>query len=334
MLFDHVVARVKTATRECWIDATDIHRGGRPSSWTSLPFRLGLPIHPAVAGLVEIPEPDPADTSLRVRENLTLDSRARSGRFDVTVTAGGLRADWLRRLINSQGMPGLHAFLKAFMEATRRGVEFAADPVIEDDISNNIVKLAVRGTMHDALKPDPQRALDLMGLAPFSFAGIFAATGAATRKQPAALSFPNNIAHETQVVHPSLSKADCPREFVKNEAFELECGSRLEGGHPVYWFNYRCRMDRVQPAAYQRYRLAVERAMKSLDVYLHLPSARGNSAGSTAGDVEGSWGGGVQEPQTVHPYRHRVRESRNIVRFVGLLIIIIIILIRLVAALT
>ena len=322
--FDHVVTRVRQGGRELWIDATDLYRGGRPSEWVDLPFAWGLPLAPGSTELVKIPDAPPGAAFLKVKERVKPDSRTRKVHLDLDLVAGGPKADWIRGLVDSQGMPGLQKFLKDYMESTRRGVEFDEDPGFEDDRESNKVVLRVKASIPKGVIRDPEYARDFVRLTPFSFAGALAGTENWSRRLPLNLGALDRVEHEIEVDHPRITKADFPRQTVKNPAFELDAGSRLERGKPVFWFSVSTLADRVEPSGLSRYKTAMERAYGIVDVSLHLPG----QGRRTATDPENRWGGGIPSPRAARA--GQAMESMRIIRFAGAGLVILVFVIRIV----
>lgn len=325
-LFDHVVTRVALEGKELWIDATDLYRGGRPSTWTNLPYAWGLPLAKGASDLVPIPETPSGETYLKVKEQVKPDSKTRAVAMNITILSGGRRADWLRGLVDSQGMPGVQKFLKGFMETTRRGVELVDDPAFDDDREKNEITLQVNARVSQGVQQDPEYARDRVLLAPFSFSGVLAGFNEPKRKGPLSLGALDRIEHEIEVDHPDVTKADYPRQTVKNPAFELDAGSRLDGRRPVFWFACSTLADRVETAELTKYKSAVERAFGILDVVLTLPS-RGRKNVQTM-DPENRWGGGIPSPRAARV--GQAAESVNIVRYVCIGIVVIAAIIRIV----
>jgi hypothetical protein len=326
-LFDHVVTRVDVAGRVLWIDPTDLHRGGRPSEWTHLPFAWGLPLKEGASELLGIPAALAGETFLKVKEYVKPDSKSRAVALDIEITTGGRRADWLRGLAGSQGMPGIQKFLKGFMETTRRGIELEEDPVYHDDRASNTGRIEVRARIPKGVLQDPEYARDFVALAPFSFAGALAGVDNPRRKTPLALGTKDRIEHEIEVEHPHVSKADFPRKTVKNAAFQMDAGSRMEGSRPVYWFTCSTLEDRVMPTDLPLYKSAVERAYGILDISLTLP-ASGRKGRPPSNDPENRWGGGIPTPQAARAGESR--EAAKIARFVGIVVFVLIVLLKMI----
>lgn len=324
-LFDHVVTRAEVGGSVLWIDPTDLHRGGRPSGWTHLPFSWGLPLRAGASDLLEIPEAPAGETFLKVKERVKPDSRSRSVALGIEITAGGRRADWLRGLADSQGMPGIQKFLKGFMETTRRGIELEEDPLYHDDRQCNTGRIEVRARIPQGVLQDREYARDCVPLAPFSFAGALVGVDNPRRRTPLALGARDRIEHEIEVEHPHVSKADFPRKTVKNAVFQMDAGSRMEGNRPVFWFTCSTLEDRVMPADLTLYKAAVERAYGILDVSLTLPPS-GRRVGQQSHDPENRWGGGIPSPQAARA--GEAREAARIARFVAIGIIVLVILFK------
>ena len=324
-LFDHVITRAEIAGRILWIDPTDLYRGGRPSGWTHLPFSWGLPLQAGASELLEIPDAPAGEMFLKVRERVKPDSKSRVVALDIEITAGGRRADWLRGLAGSQGMPGIHKFLKNLMETTRRGVELEDDPVYHDDRGSNMGRIEVRARIPKGVLQDQVYARDIVPLAPFSFAGILTGVDNIRRKAPLALGTRDRIEHEIEVEHPHVSKADFARQTVKNPAFQVDAGSRMEGNRPVYWFSCSTLEDRVRPKDLPLYKTAVERACGILDISLHLP-ASGRKVGQQSSDPENRWGGGIPSPRAAKAGESL--ETARIAKFAAIGIVLLVILLK------
>lgn len=322
--FDHVVARVMHGGTELWIDATDLYRGGRPSAWIDLPFAWGLPLAPGSAELVKIPDAPAGASFLKVKERVKPDTRTRKVQMDLEIVTGGRKADWTRGLLDSHGMPGLQKFLKEYIETSRRGVEIDEDPDFQDDRGINEVTLRVKASIPKGVLQDPEHARDFVVLAPFSFAGALPVTENWNRRVPLNLGGLDRIEHEIEVDHPNVTKADFPRQTVKNPAFEVDAGSRMERGKPVFWFSCSTLADRVAPAALSRYKTAVERAYGILDVSLNLPGR----APKNAVDPEHRWGGGIPSPMAGRA--GQARETMQIVKFVGIGLVILVFIVRII----
>ncbi len=326
-MFDHVVTRVGLDGKTLWIDATDLYRGGRPSGWISLPLAWGLPLAPGESDLVEIPDAGPGETYLKVREHVKPDSATRSVAVEAELVAGGRRADWLRGLMDSQGMQGLQKFLKSYMETTRRGIELSGDPSFDDDREKNEIVIRVSTRIPQGVQQDPEYARDRVSLAPFTFAGMLPVSETSTRAMPLFLGTADRIEHEIEVEHPAVTKADYPRQTARTSAFQVDVGSRMAGPRPVFWFSCSILEDRVAPADLTKYKAAVDRAYGILDVCLHLP-AKGRRSGSA--HPERRWGGGIPSRAA---HAGQATGAMRIVWFVCLGIVILSILIRLIAAL-
>jgi hypothetical protein len=326
-LFDHVVTRAEVAGRVLWIDPTDIHRGGRPSGWTHLPFAWGLPLRTGADDLLEIPDAPAGETFLKVKERVKPDSRSRAVTFDIEITTGGRRADWLRGLAGSQGMPGIQKFVKGFMETTRRGIELEEDPEYHDDRVANTGRIEVRARIPQGVQQDREYARDFVALAPFSFVGVLSGVDNPKRRTPLALGAKDRIEHEIEVEHPLITKADFPRKTVKNAAFQMDAGSRMEGSRPVYWFTCSTLEDRVPPADLSLYKTAVERAFGILDISLTLP-ASGKRVNQSSHDPENRWGGGIPSPRAARAGESA--EAAKIAKVVAIVVVVILILIKLV----
>jgi hypothetical protein len=269
--FDHVVTRAVVGGRTLWIDPTDLYRGGSPASWTSLPYGCGLPLVEGAADLVDIPREPAGRTWMKVLEHIELDPETRDARLSVELRSAGARADWVRGLVDAQGLSGLRKMMKAFMETTRRNIEIESEPDFRDDIGANQCTVRVAARIPGALQRDGRQGVDFIGIAPFGFAGLLASCPAKKRRHPLALTHPEKVEHEMHVRHPGLKKADYPRQSVAHEAFDFACGSRLEQGLPVYWFRYESAAARVEPAELPGYLSAVEKVFKALDICLQLP---------------------------------------------------------------
>lgn len=322
--FDHVVTRVMHGGRELWIDATDLYRGGRPSEWTDLSFAWGLPLAPGSMALVEIPDAPAGAAFLKVKEKVKPDSRTRKVYLDLEFVVGGRRADWIRGWVDSHGMSGLQKFLKDYMESTRRGIEIDEDPDFLDEREGNKVTLRVKASIPKGVSQDPEYARDFVRLAPFSFVGVLPGTENWSRCVPLNLGALDRVEHEIEVDHPQITKADFPRQTVKGPAFELDAGSRLERGKPVFWFTLSTLVDRVEPVALSRYKSAIERAYGIIDVSLHLP----RKGRRTAVNPENRWGGGIPSPSAARA--GQAVESMRIVKFVGTGLVILVFVIRIV----
>jgi hypothetical protein len=327
VLFDHVVTRAVVAGRVLWIDPTDLNRGGRPSGWTHLSFSWGLPLCAGADGLLEIPDAPAGETYLKVKERVKPDSRSRAVTFDIEIISGGRRADWLRGLAGAQGMPGIQKFVKGFMETTRRGIELEEDPVYHDDRAGNTGRIEVRARIAEGVVQDREYARDFVALAPFSFVGALAGVDNPRRRAPLSLGAKDRIEHEIEVEHPQVTKAELPRKTVKNAAFQMDAGSRMEGSRPVYWFTCSTLADRVMPADLALYRTAVERAFGILDISLTLP-ASGKRVNQKSSDPENRWGGGIPSPRAAR--EGESMEAARIAKVVAIVVVVILILLKVV----
>lgn len=270
-VFDHVVTRVRLGARELWIDPTDLYRGGSPAGWNSLPFGAGLPLAAGSRQLVVIPPDFTGATFLHVNETLRLDSKSRDARIAVEFQFSGARADGVRALLDSEGRSGLQKALKSLMESTRRGIAIESELTIGDDLARNRITVDLQARLPDALQRDAANQCEFIGLAPFAFSGLIPCPDGVARKQPLALEFPERVEHEVRVDHPLVNKADYPRQSSRHEAFQFDCGSRMDRRMPVFWFKYETLADRVRPAAVAGFKQAVEKAYKALDLALTLP---------------------------------------------------------------
>ncbi|MBN8457225.1 MAG: DUF3857 domain-containing protein [Verrucomicrobia bacterium] len=322
--FDHVVARVRTNRGELWIDPTDIYRGGDPNSWRTLPFAFGLPLMSGSDDLVPIPDDGGVGSVLEVRERLKLDSTSLAGISMIEMTFFGGRADWLRALFDREGVAGLINFTKALADAGRRGLQIDDDPEWHDDLDLNAFRIKATGRIPDMIRHDSESGMDLVSVAPFAFNGVFVAVADTKRMRPLAVVHPCEVRHEVTVEHPSLREADYPRRIVEDEAMRFECGSRMDGTYPLYWFHYRSLADRVDPKRIARYKIRLELVFKAVDIFLRLP-VRGRRP-SSSGNPEHGWGGGPSVPKA------RVTggsvDARAVIWFVFLLLFLIYTLIR------
>lgn len=324
-LFDHVVTRVEIGGKVLWIDPTDLYRGGKPHTWETLPFSHGLALSRDVADLIPIPEAPAGESSIKVREQVRPDSRSGDVAIQVEIYASGRRADWLRSLADHQGTAGTQKFLKSFMETTRRDVELVDDPTFEDDVASNKIFVRARARQPRGVHRHPEYAQDSVVLAPFSFVGALAGVDNLERRNPLGLGELNRIEHEIQVDHPAVTKADSPRRTVRNPAFQLDAGSRMEDGKPVFWFTYATLKDRVPTSELARYKNAIDNAYGILDVSLNLPPGRRRNAQSR--DPENHWGGGIPSPSAARA--GETMEAARIIKFTVIGASLLVLLVRL-----
>ncbi len=322
--FNHVVARLSFEKSELWIDLTDIYRGGKPKEWCSMPYRVGLPLIEGNTGLLSIPYDKAELNELEVTETVHLDSKSRKGSIVMKLKAEGRRSEWLRALVDSEGLPGIMRFIKSLCEVGRKGFEFDEDPNWQDHRELNLMTIEVKGHVADMIKPDPEYARDFVNLTPFAFNGVLGFVPKTSRKLPFALWHPCGVSHEITVVHPSLNKADWPRKSAKDEHVIFDCGSRLAGSNPVYWFKYKTLTDRIEPKQLPLYKNKLESILKGLDIMLQLPSHGRRTIKSD--DPEHVWGGGISSP--THERAWKKNESVNIVHFVWIALFVAFIIIR------
>ena len=311
-VFNHVVVRIDFDGGELWIDPTNTYRGGSPASWKELPFALGLPLKQGADQLIAIPSAEIGTSYLKTREHLKLDSKSRQCELSLEMCFGGMRADWLRGFVDSQGVGGLRKLAESMLERSRPNLIWDDDPTFADDRSANECVVIYKGKMAGALKPDPQYARNLMGIFPFSFAGALVVPDGKQRKNAMAIPFPQAIEHEIIVEHPELRKKDQPTQTFRAPSFLFRCGSRLERGMPVYWFSYASLIDRVLPDALAEYRRAIMQVVNALELSIQIKSTERRNIQSN--DPELTWGGGISSPEVA---RRNVRvEGTNIGRFV------------------
>ena len=115
-VFNHVVVRIDFDGGELWIDPTNTYRGGSPASWKELPFALGLPLKQGADQLIAIPSAEIGTSYLKTREHLKLDSKSRQCELSLEMCFGGMRADWLRGFVDSQGVGGLRKLAESMLE--------------------------------------------------------------------------------------------------------------------------------------------------------------------------------------------------------------------------
>jgi hypothetical protein len=270
-LFDHVVTRIRTGGRTLWVDPTDVYRGGRPSSWTSLSFGWGLALEENPPGLEEIPAELPGETYLRVRETVTASRGKREAAYQFTMTFGGRRADFIRAMVDSQGMAGTLRALKNFMEPTRPGIELDDDPGYDDQRDANIVIFHLTGTSPEAVRPHPDRGPDQLSIAPFTFIGMLPKIERVRRVHPSWLGRSDEIEHIVEVIHSDFSQADYPLQSAGNAAFKVRVSSHFQAGNPAFKFTCVILQDRVPPADIAQYKIDVEKAYNIADVSIFLP---------------------------------------------------------------
>lgn len=286
ILFDHVVTRVHLGEKILWIDPTDVYRGGRPSSWTSLPFHHGLPLSTGSDTLVAIPEP--STSRLKVRETVKASQGSSTTSHSVEFSFHGRRADFMRGMLDSQGLAGVRRALKGFMESTRPGIEFDEDPEFHDDLEENEIRFEAKGTRLEGIKPHPSLNVDHMPIAPFVFVGMLPGVDRSKRNYPMGLGNPDQVEHLVRVAHPDVTQADLPTKFVRNSAFDVTSESYVENGHPVYRFLLEIKKDRVSPSELTTYRADVEKAFNLADISIHLPRSRRTKAKPVG--AEDAWG--------------------------------------------
>lgn len=286
-LFDHVVTRIRWGEKTLWIDPTDVYRGGRPSSWTSLPFHHGLPLSRNSAVLIPIPEPPPS--ALKVRETVKASRGSAVTRHDVDFTFRGRRADFMRGMLDSQGLTGIRRALKSFMETTRPGIEIDEDPVCHDDVAENEIRFEVSAIRVEGIKPHPSLNVDQMPIAPFVFWGMLPGVDRSKRIHPVGIGNPDEVEQIVRIEHPDVTQADYPLQSVANPAFKARADSYVETGDPVFRFLLEIRKDRVLPADLPTYRTDLEKAFCLADVSIHLPPSRGRTPIKER-DPEMAWG--------------------------------------------
>jgi hypothetical protein len=343
-LFDHVITLVRFGDKTLWIDPTDVYRGGKASAWTSLPFSWALPLESGSAGLVQIPIDGAGSTFLKVRESVTGSRGETEANHEVCFTFGGRRAEFIRGLIDSQGMDGALRVLKGFMESTRPGIELDDHPDYEDDREANVATFRVTGSRPDAVKPHPNQGPDQLLIAPFTFAGLLPGVDRIKRRHPIGMGLSDEIEHLIEVIHPDVTKADYPLQSVANPAFKMKASSHLEAGRPVFKFSCSILKDRVMPEDLAQYKLDVEKAYGIADVSIFLPRDANRRAGPIRlgkgvirPDAEDAWGDGI--PANERPVRRRrshqpTRPSErsmhpaNAMRFGGMGVVLLIIIVK------
>jgi hypothetical protein len=299
-LFDHVVTRVRTGGRTLWIDPTDVYRGGRPSGWTSLPYGWGLALEENPPGLEEIPADPPGETYLRVRETVTASRGKREATYTFTMTFGGRRADFIRAMVDSQGMSGTLRALKNFMEPTRQGIELDDDPGYDDQRDTNVVTFHLTGTSPDAVRSHPDRGPDQLLIAPFTFAGILPKIERVRRVHPSWLGRLDDIEHIVEVIHADFLQVDYPLQSAGNAAFKVRVSSHFQAGNPAFKFTCVILQDRVMPADIAQYKIDGEKAYNIADVSIFLP--RDPSSGR-AGPIKlgkDAWRPSHEQPRGSH----------------------------------
>jgi len=287
MLFDHVVTRVTLPDRVLWIDPTNVHRGGSPSSWTGLSFAWGLPLEEGSTELVAIPEGNSVATAIQIKERVEPATQGTAVSYEYEITMSGTRADWLRAMVDSQGMAGLRKFLSGFIGQTRGGIELEEEILVEDDRAANRGVIKVKGSQPEGLKKDGENSCYILPLGAFSFAGWLPQVEHWKRVHPLFLGALDDVLHEIEVRHPKLGTADYPSETVSNEIFTVKVGSRMQGAHPVYFFSGKTFKDRVSVAQLASYKQDVPRAYGCLDMFVRLPYTRSRF---TSNDPESKWG--------------------------------------------
>jgi len=313
-LFDHVVTRVHLGEKILWIDPTDVYRGGRPSSWTSLPFHHGLPLTAGSATLVPIPEPAPS--SLLVHETVKGTRGSSATEHTIVFTFRERRADLMRGMLDSQGRAGVRRALKGFMEPTRPGIEIDQDPVCHDDMIGNEMRFEVSATRTEGIKPHPSLNVDHMPISPFSFWGMLPSVDRIKRIHPMAIGNPDEVEHLVRIEHPDMTQADYPLQSVGNPAFKMKVDSYMETGAPVFQFRLEIRKDRVFPPDIPAYRADLEKMFNIADVTIHLPRSRKSplkerNLEMAWGETSSSGGQGMNSTPAMRSIPTRRRRSRQ-----------------------
>ena len=294
-LFDHVVTCVTLADRILWIDPTDTYRGGRPSSWTTLPFGHGLPFSVNSSGLVPIPAEKPGATSVKIQERILASGRSRAANYEFKFTFQGQRADFMRGLMDSQGTAGVKKLLKGLMEITRPGIELKETCDFSDHRERNCLTVDLKGFSERAVREGPNASMDFLPITPFSFAGFLPGVERLRRVHPLWLGNPDMVEHEIEVHHPEYTRADYPTQVVSNPLFKAEVVSRTTNKRPVFRFTWALLQDRVKPADLARYKDQLDKVYAMMDVFIYLPPTRvkksfGPEPSNRWGEEKKKWG--------------------------------------------
>jgi Domain of Unknown Function with PDB structure (DUF3857) len=142
--FNHVIVRARIGDETIWVDPTISQQGGDPRSFDLGDYGMVLPVAPGVTALQPVDRPREGNAGIEVIERFAPAADGREVAFEVETVYRGASADYQRRNTLSERGDELSRRYADYYRKRYGELEALAEPVIEDDPTQNRLRIRER----------------------------------------------------------------------------------------------------------------------------------------------------------------------------------------------
>lgn len=276
LAFNHVIVRAKLDGKDVWIDPTRSRERGAFAARQPLSFRVGLPISATSTGLVEIPDPFPAQPLVKVDQQLKFAEQAGTLSADFVVDTSYFQgwADGTRADFDSRGPAELGKAYLSYMQGFYEGLTADTDPEAAEKGDAFAISERYR------LAWNKEREGSLFGIVLFQVLDWVPKLKEGKRTAPLALGGPRHGWQTVRSKNQDGWSIEASKDVVENEYFHFARQVRVEGEELVIQAQWRRLADEVPARDYAQVRKDLNRVRELLQYDIDLePSPLLFSAG-------------------------------------------------------
>jgi transglutaminase-like putative cysteine protease len=257
--FDHVIAKVRLAGKDYWLDATTSGQGGDLDNLAQADFGPALVLDDSRAVLQLIPRRQLPQANYHVVETYDLrQGREKAAKFTVRTQYREEQADAMRVKMRSQTATALGRQYLDYYRKTYPGIRMAAPLKAQDDRAANVYTTMESYVIDSPFEKDDDGAWKFY-MEAYLVTDKSKTPAAGERSAPLARSFPMHVRHEIVAQLAGDWNIEPDRQEIVDPAFEYSSEARFRNGRLELSYDFRNASDHVPARRLAEYRKNIRR---------------------------------------------------------------------------
>lgn len=256
-VFDHVVTRLRSGNRTCYVDPTDCFQRGALENRYMPDYGYGLVVAEGQTGLLRFGSHQGEAPEIEIEMRFLTEGEEQPAVLEVDSIARGGAAGERRQMAAASRADELSSAFLNYFAARYPGIEEAAEPQFVDDPVKNEYRIRERYNLPDFWVSQPES--DGFRAAVFADAVIDAIPRPQTkvRTTPLAVDHPRRVLQRIRIELPEPWPDKKEDKSFRNAAFELRVQRRQEARTTTLTYDYQTRSDHVPAAEMAKYQRAI-----------------------------------------------------------------------------
>lgn len=277
--FDHVITKVTIDGQNYWFDPTNSSQGGPIESIWFRNYELGLELKPEISELSPVPGQGAEESKTYVHETFSMAEYNSEIQLKVHSRYTGLRADSMRRWIESAIPAEIEKEYINFYAQTYPDIKVQSPIEYKDDPEQNIYEVYEYYTIQNGWVEDPDNeAITYFDVDPDLLRDAMFLSDTRIRTMPAVQSFPKDFTEVIEIVLPNEGNFDNESTEINTPWFEFSNTVSVNKETLTLRYSYKNLTPSIPAADYPEYAKKVEAANDTLGYSITYTDGKKNRA--------------------------------------------------------